>query len=128
MGLAASLKALATGGDVGLDHAQRKYILDKLSPEDAEWTQARCLYLGTSELGHAAAEAVPMERAAIPDKLAGTVRVVAVSDTHEAHRMLGTLPAGDVFIHWCDRPFLQAPDALIPAPHLRWDLCWDGNG
>jgi predicted phosphodiesterase len=46
--------------------------------------------------------AVELQRTALPAKSPGAVRIVVVSDTHSKHGALGTLPAGDMFVHCGD--------------------------
>ena len=41
-------------------------------------------------------------RSQLPHKAADCTRLVVLSDSHEKHRQLGTLPAGDVLVHCGD--------------------------
>lgn len=61
--------------------------------------QGHCLYVNVDAEQQ---QAVELQRAALPAKTRDAVRVIVVSDTHSQHNALGTLPAGDVFVHCGD--------------------------
>jgi predicted phosphodiesterase len=61
--------------------------------------QRHCLYVNVDAEQQPAVE---LQRTALPAKTRDAVRVVVVSDTHSQHNALGTLPAGDVFVHCGD--------------------------
>ena len=64
------------------------------------YAQAHCLYVDADATENRAA--VEVERAALPPKASGAVRIIVVSDTHSRHSDLGVLPHGDLFVHCGD--------------------------
>jgi hypothetical protein len=53
-----------------------------------------CLYASNPDQ-----EPIVIERKLLPEKDKNSCRFVIVSDTHERHGALGTLPSGDIFVH-----------------------------
>lgn len=62
-------------------------------------SQTKCLY---SAKENGATTKVVIERCELPPKKSNAKRFVIVSDTHERHAKIGTLPEGDFFIHCGD--------------------------
>ena len=65
------------------------------------YAQAHCLYVDADAAVENRA-AVEVERAALPPKARGAIRIVVASDTHSRHIDLGVLPHGDLFVHCGD--------------------------
>lgn len=56
-----------------------------------------------------------MQISALPEKRAGVLRVVSVSDTHERHGVMrGAIPEGDIFVHTGD---ILMSNSLMSSSH-----------